>query len=117
MEDLVLFLFYVGGLNVVLLIGCLIADYVFPHIPFIERYLDSLPDWDEDCEEVSTVDKKVREQIMVIRDSGKVNMMDAQMVQRIADVRGFLELSLFLQGHRQEYTHFIFTREEVSQSD
>lgn len=47
MEDLVLFLIYMGGLNVVLLIGCLIADYVFPHIPFIERYLDSLPDWDD----------------------------------------------------------------------
>ena len=48
MADLVLFLFYMGGLNAVLLVGCLIADYVFPHIPFIERYLDSLPDWDED---------------------------------------------------------------------
>ena len=29
-------------------IGALIADYVFPHIPFIERFLDTLPDWDED---------------------------------------------------------------------
>lgn len=63
------------------------------------------------------MDKKVREQIMVIRDSGEVNMMDAQMVQRIADVRGFLELSLFLQGHRRAYTRFILTGEEVSQSD
>lgn len=48
MEDLVLFLIYMTGLNVALLISGLIADYVFPHIPFIERYLDSLPDWDED---------------------------------------------------------------------
>ena len=55
------------------------------------------------------MDKKVREQIMAIRDSGEVNMMDARTVQRIADVRGFLELSLFLQGHRREYTHFILT--------
>lgn len=48
MEDLILLLFYMAGLNAVLAAGCFIADYVFPHIPFIERYLDSLPDWDED---------------------------------------------------------------------
>ena len=35
----------------VLGIGALIADYVFPHIPFIQRYLDSLPDY-EDGEEL-----------------------------------------------------------------
>lgn len=27
----------------VLLIGCIIADYVFPRIPFIEQWLESLP--------------------------------------------------------------------------
>lgn len=48
MEDLVLFLLYMTGLNAVLLVGCLVADYIFPHIPFINRYLDSLPDWDEE---------------------------------------------------------------------
>ena len=48
MEDLVLFLFYMTGLNAVFLVGCLVADYIFPHIPFINRYLDSLPDWDEE---------------------------------------------------------------------
>lgn len=32
----------------VLGIGALIADYVFPHIPFIERFLDSLPDWEDE---------------------------------------------------------------------
>lgn len=31
-------------------IGGLIADYIFPHIPFIRRYLDSLPDYEEDEE-------------------------------------------------------------------
>ena len=34
----------------VLGIGALIADYVFPHIPFIQRYLDRLPDYDEEVE-------------------------------------------------------------------
>ena len=40
-----------SGYLLILGVGCLIADFVFPHIPFIERYLESLPDWDdeEDC--------------------------------------------------------------------
>ena len=52
MEDLVLFLVYATVLNGVLCVGCLVADYIFPHIPFIERYLESLPAWD-DAEEVN----------------------------------------------------------------
>ena len=44
-----------GIISVYLLIlgvGCLVADYVFAHIPFIERFLDSLPDWDEEEDEL-----------------------------------------------------------------
>lgn len=48
MEELVLFLLYATGINAVLVVGCIIADYVLPHIPFIERYLESLPNWGED---------------------------------------------------------------------
>ena len=48
MEDLVLFLIYMTVLNGVLCMGCLVADYIFPHIPFIERYLESLPAWDDE---------------------------------------------------------------------
>ena len=51
MEDLVLFLVYMTVLNLVLLVGCLIGDKVFPHIPFIERYLESLPAWEDEEEE------------------------------------------------------------------
>lgn len=40
-----------AGFLVVLGVGGLVADYVFPHIPFIQRYLDSLPDWDDEEEE------------------------------------------------------------------
>lgn len=40
-----------AGFLVVLGVGGLVADYVFPHIPFIQRYLDSLPDWDDEVEE------------------------------------------------------------------
>ncbi|MEY8230244.1 hypothetical protein AALA82_01295 [Oscillospiraceae bacterium 50-16] len=48
MEELVIFLFYMTGLNAVLLVGCLVADCIFPHIPFIEKFLESLPEWDEE---------------------------------------------------------------------
>lgn len=43
-------LMVLAGFMVVLGIGALIADYVFPHIPFIQRYLDSLPDYEDDEE-------------------------------------------------------------------
>ena len=54
MEDLVLFLVYATVLNGVLCVGCLVADYIFPHIPFIERYLESLPAWDDEEEGVAS---------------------------------------------------------------
>ena len=40
-------------------IGALIADYVFPHIPFIQRYLDRLPDYEDDEE----VERQYREEL------------------------------------------------------
>lgn len=43
-------LMVLAGFMVVLGIGALIADYVFPYIPFIQRYLDSLPDYEDDEE-------------------------------------------------------------------
>lgn len=43
-------LMILAGFLVVLGIGALIADYVFPHIPFVQRYLDSLPEYDDDEE-------------------------------------------------------------------
>ena len=49
--DAVVALAIISGYLRILGVGCLIVDFVFPHIPFIERYLESLPDWDdeEDC--------------------------------------------------------------------
>ena len=38
-------------------IGALIADYVFPHIPFIQRYLDRLPDYEDDEEVERSTEK------------------------------------------------------------
>ena len=48
MDDLAIFLGYTSAILLILGIGSLIADYVFPHIPFIERFIDSLPEWDDE---------------------------------------------------------------------
>lgn len=53
-----------GGFMVVLLIGCLVADYVFPHIGFIQRYLDSLPDYEDDSE----IERRLREDFWLRRE-------------------------------------------------
>ena len=48
-EEAAVALAILAGYLLILGIGCLVADFVFPHIPFINRFLDSLPDWaDED---------------------------------------------------------------------
>lgn len=51
-------LMILAGFLVVLGIGALIADYVFPHIPFIQRYLDRLRDYEDDEE----VERQYREE-------------------------------------------------------
>ena len=56
--------------------------------------------------------EKVRDQIMQIRDSGAVNMLLTNAVQRIAYERGFYELVTYIDANRKGYVHFIFTGEE-----
>ncbi len=56
--------------------------------------------------------EKIREQIMAIRDSGETNMLDTNMVQYIANRERDYELVCFIEDHRKEYVHFIFTGEE-----
>lgn len=51
-------LMILAGFLVVLGIGALIVDYVFPHIPFIQRCLDRLPDYEDDEE----VERQYREE-------------------------------------------------------
>lgn len=43
-------LMVLAGFLTVIGVGALIADYVLPHIPFMQRYLDSLPDYEDDEE-------------------------------------------------------------------
>ena len=55
--------------------------------------------------------EKIREQILAVRDTGLTNMFDVNTVQRIANDMGFFELVVYLEEHRREYAHFIFTGE------
>ena len=57
------------------------------------------------------MNKKIKEQILAIRDTGLTNMFDVVAVQRIANDMGFYELVLFLEENRKEYAHFILTGE------
>lgn len=53
---LAVFLFILG-------IGALIADYVFPHIGPLERYLESLPMFEEDDEFDEEPDILLKEEV------------------------------------------------------
>lgn len=50
---------------------------------------------------------EIFKQILSIRDSGKTNMFDKNMVQKIAFEQGFYELVIYLEEHTKEYVHFI----------
>ena len=53
----------------------------------------------------------IRKQILAVRDTALTNMIDVNMVQRIANDMGFYELVIYLEDHRREYAHFILTGE------
>ncbi|MFG6338600.1 MAG: DUF5049 domain-containing protein [Lachnospiraceae bacterium] len=55
----------------------------------------------------------IRQQILAVRDTGEANMLDTRMVQYIANRKGFYELVIYIEDHRKEYAHFIFTGEEI----
>ena len=55
--------------------------------------------------------KRVKEQILAVRDSGKTNMFDTNMVQRIAFDNNYYELVMYIEEHKKEYAHFIMTGE------
>ena len=54
---------------------------------------------------------KVKEQILVIRETGLTNMFDVNAVIQIAEALDFADLDEWLPGHRKEYTNFILTGE------
>ena len=50
---------------------------------------------------------KIKEQILVIRNTGITNMFDVIAVQRIAFEMDFYELVDFLENNRKAYANFI----------
>lgn len=55
---------------------------------------------------------KVFRQLMDIRSGGKSNMLDVNMVQRLAFDAGYYELVMYIEEHKKQYVHFIMTGRE-----
>jgi hypothetical protein len=53
------------------------------------------------------MDNIIRDEILQIRSSGQVNMLDVLRVQNIANEMGFCELVIFIEEHKKEYVRFI----------
>ena len=58
------------------------------------------------------MNKKVKKQILAIRDTGLTNMFDTNMVQFLANERGYYELVVYLEEHKKEYVRYIMYGEE-----
>ena len=56
---------------------------------------------------------RVFKALMEIRDSGKTNMFDTNMVQRLAYDSGHYELVNYIEEYKREYIHFIMYGTEV----
>ena len=54
----------------------------------------------------------VKKQILAIRDTGRTNIFDVNMVQFLANEYGYYELVMHLEEHRKEYVRFILTGEQ-----
>ena len=60
---------------------------------------------------------KVREQILKVRETGKTNMFDTYMVQRIGLKMGFYEMVIFIEENKGEYVNFILHGDEKSRRE
>lgn len=58
------------------------------------------------------MDRRIREQILKVCDTGLTNMFDLTTVKLIAYELEFRELVSFIEAHQKEYLKFILTGEE-----
>ena len=58
-----------------------------------------------------TVDIKIKNQILAIRQTGLINMLDIGRVLEIAKVMEFDELEEYIPEHKAEYVNFILIGE------
>ncbi|TDT71538.1 uncharacterized protein DUF5049 [Hypnocyclicus thermotrophus] len=59
-----------------------------------------------------TMNKKIKEQILAVRDTGLTNMFDIHAVQRIAYEMDFYELVNFIEDEKEKYVKFIINGQE-----
>ena len=74
MADLVISLAILCVFLLILGAGCSIADFVFPHIPFLQKWLDSLPEYEDDVEIARLYEEERRERRARHRASRKGEM-------------------------------------------
>lgn len=55
------------------------------------------------------MNEKIRQEIIKVKTTGKVNMFDSYGVQRIANEMNLFELVIFIEEHRKAYGKFILT--------
>lgn len=55
--------------------------------------------------------KRIREQILTVRDTGETNMFDLRQVQIIASRLNLYDLVIYIQDYPKEYANFIMTGE------
>lgn len=55
--------------------------------------------------------EEIKEQILIVRDTGRTNMFDTIAVQKIAFELDLYELVDYIEEHKKEYVHFILTGE------
>ena len=88
----------------------------------VDDAADILVDWDnggslnvvygEDRVKKMIMTDKVFRAIMRIRAEGKTNMLDLNMIQRLAYDAGEYELVMYIEENRKQYSHFIMTGRE-----
>ena len=57
----------------------------------------------------------VRDQILAVRDTGRTNMFDTVMVQRIAYEMGLYDLVCWIEDNKKEYVNFIMYGDDDSE--
>lgn len=53
--------------------------------------------------------EKVKKQILAVRETGRTNMFDVNMVQMIANEMEFYELVVLIEEHKSDYVQFILS--------
>ena len=72
MADMVINLAILCVFLLVLGVGCLIADFVFPHIPFLQKWLESLPEYDVEIARLYEEERRERRARRRARRKGKM---------------------------------------------